>query len=164
MVKKWGRNGQFLACEKYPKCKVSMPLEGEHEENQKLAQGIICDLCGAPMSVKVGRFGKFYGCTNYPKCKGIKPITLGIKCPKCEEGELLERRGGKAKRLFYGCSRYPDCDFISNYFPVREVCKECGNNYLVKKTSKKDGDYLECPSCKAKSEIQVEKLKEESVS
>lgn len=161
MLKKWGRNGQFLACEKYPKCKASMPLEGEHEENKKLAEGVICDQCGAPMAVKVGRFGKFYGCTNYPKCKGIKPITLGIKCPKCEEGELLERRGGKAKRIFYGCSKYPDCDFISNYLPVREICKSCGNNYLVKKSTKKDGDFLECPSCKAKSEIPAEKPKDE---
>ncbi|KXK02572.1 MAG: DNA topoisomerase I [Chlorobi bacterium OLB4] len=160
MVKKWGRNGQFLACEKYPKCKASMPLLEEHEENQKLAEGVTCDLCGAPMAVKVGKFGKFYGCTNYPKCNGIKPITLGIKCPKCETGDLLERRGGKLKRLFYGCSRYPDCDFISNYLPVRQVCDNCNNNYLVKKFTKKDGDFLECPVCKSKTLLKSE-IKEE---
>jgi DNA topoisomerase I len=158
MVKKWGRNGQFMACERYPSCKASMPLEEEHAENKELAKGVKCDLCGSDMAVKVGRYGKFYGCTNYPKCKGIKPITLGIKCPKCKEGEILERRGGKAKRLFYGCTRYPDCDFISNYKPVIQNCEQCGSNYLVQKHTKKDGDFLECPNCKAKYDI-----KEDSV-
>ncbi|MCB0721880.1 MAG: type I DNA topoisomerase [Ignavibacteriae bacterium] len=156
MVKKWGRNGQFMACERYPTCKASMPLEEEHAEHKELAKGVTCDLCGADMVVKVGRYGKFYGCSNYPKCKGIKPITLGIKCPKCNEGEILERRGGKAKRLFYGCTRYPDCDFISNYKPVIQNCESCESNYLVKKTTKKDGDFLECPNCKAKYEIKEE--------
>lgn len=156
MVKKWGRNGQFMACEKYPTCKASMPLEEEHAEHKELAKGVTCDLCGADMVVKVGRYGKFYGCSNYPKCKGIKPITLGIKCPKCKEGEILERRGGKAKRLFYGCTRYPDCDFISNYKPVIQKCEACDSEYLVKKTTKKDGDFLECPNCKAKYELKEE--------
>lgn len=156
MVKKWGRNGQFMACEKYPKCKCSMPLEEEHEENIKIAEGVKCDLCGADMVVKAGRFGKFYGCTNYPKCKGVKPITLGIKCPKCKEGEIVERKGGRGRRTFYGCTRYPDCDFITNYMPVIQDCTNCGNNYLVKKTTKKDGDFLECPQCKTKFEIKTE--------
>ena len=145
-----------MACERYPTCKASMPLEEEHAEHKELAKGVTCDLCGADMVVKVGRYGKFYGCSNYPKCKGIKPITLGIKCPKCNEGEILERRGGKAKRLFYGCTRYPDCDFISNYKPVIQNCESCESNYLVKKTTKKDGDFLECPNCKAKYEIKEE--------
>ena len=38
-----------------------------------------------------GRFGEFIGCTNYPKCKYTRPITLGIKCPKCNEGEFVRR-------------------------------------------------------------------------
>jgi DNA topoisomerase-1 len=162
MVKKWGRNGQFMACERYPKCKCSMPLEEEHQENVKIAEGVKCDLCGADMVVKAGRFGKFYGCTNYPKCKGVKPITLGIKCPKCKEGEIVERKGGKGRRTFYGCTRYPDCDFITNYMPVIQDCTNCGNNYLVKKTTKKDGDFLECPQCKTKFDIKKEETAEVS--
>lgn len=161
MVRKWGRNGEFMACEKYPKCKCSMPLPEEQQENQQLAEGVKCDKCGADMLVKVGKFGKFYGCSNYPKCNGIKPITLGIKCPKCGKGEILQRRGGKAKRIFYGCTNYPECDFITNYLPVIENCKECGNNYLVKKSTKKDGDFLECPQCKAKYPIKEETVTQE---
>ncbi len=157
MIKKWGRNGQFLTCERYPKCKATQSVE-EHPSEPKVAGNIKCDLCGADMLEKVGRYGKFYGCSNYPKCKGIKPMTLGIKCPKCNEGELVSRRGGKTKRQFYGCSRYPDCDFIENSLPVLEKCPNCDNNYLVSKETKKDGKFLYCPKCKTKAVLEeVEK-------
>jgi DNA topoisomerase-1 len=152
MIKKWSRNGQFLSCERYPECKGALSLDEPDEKEKELAKGTMCNLCGGQMVIKVGRYGKFYGCSNYPKCKGIKPITLGIKCPKCNEGEIVQR-SGKTKRgrsVFFGCSRYPDCDFISNTKPVIQKCEECGNEYLLKKTSKKEGDYLECPKCKAK--------------
>lgn len=149
MLKKWGRNGQFLTCEKYPKCKATQSVD-EPKSETKPAQNIKCDLCGADMLEKVGRYGRFYGCSNYPKCKGIKPMTLGIKCPKCNDGELIQRRGGKTKRQFYGCSKYPDCDFIENSLPILQKCPECENNYLLSKETKKDGKFLQCPKCKAK--------------
>jgi len=149
MLKKWGRNGQFLTCEKYPKCKATQSVDEQPSET-KVAQNIKCDLCGADMLEKVGRYGRFYGCSNYPKCKGIKPMTLGIKCPKCNDGELIQRRGGKTKRQFYGCSKYPACDFIENSLPILQKCPECENNYLLSKETKKDGKFLQCPKCKAK--------------
>lgn len=149
MLKKWGRNGQFLTCERYPKCKATQSVE-EQSTEVKVAQNVKCDLCGADMLEKVGRYGRFYGCSNYPKCKGVKPMTLGIKCPKCGEGELIQRRGGKTKRQFYGCSRYPDCDFIENSLPILEKCPGCGNNYMLSKETKKDGKFLQCPKCKTK--------------
>jgi DNA topoisomerase-1 len=117
-----------------------------------------CDKCGAGMILRVGKFGKFYGCSNYPKCNGVKPFTLGIKCPKCTDGEIIERKGGRMRRVFFGCSKYPNCDFISNYEPVIQECESCKNGYLIKKSSKKDGEHLECPACKVKikgnSEVQ----------
>ena len=149
MLKKWGRNGQFLTCEKYPKCKATQSVDEPLSET-KVVQNMKCDLCGADMLEKVGRYGRFYGCSNYPKCKGIKPMTLGIKCPKCNEGELIQRRGGKSKRQFYGCSKYPNCDFIENSLPILQKCPECDNNYLLSKETKKDGKFLQCPKCKAK--------------
>ena len=81
------------------------------------------------------------------------PITLGIKCPKCGEGEIVERKTQKSKKKFYGCSRYPDCDFISNYKPVMKECESCGNPYLLEKYTKKKGSYLECPECKHKTAV-----------
>src|SRR5205085_7842956 len=41
------------------------------------------------------------------------PVPTGVACPKCKEGELMERRG-KFGRPFYGCNRYPKCDYITN--------------------------------------------------
>jgi len=162
MVKKWSRNGQFLSCERFPKCKGALPLEQPNEKELEAAKGTICDKCGAAMTIKVGKYGKFYGCTNYPKCDGIKPITLGITCPKCKQGEILQRRA-KRGRYFYGCTRYPECDFIANTMPVIQECLNCGNGYLLQKSSKKDGDYLECPQCKSRTELAKESKKEEAV-
>ncbi|MBN1634458.1 MAG: type I DNA topoisomerase [Ignavibacteria bacterium] len=153
MLKKWGRNGLFLTCERYPKCKASMNDEDVNTVQEK-AEGVICDKCGAGMILRIGRFGKFFGCSNYPKCSGTKPFTLGIKCPKCNEGDISLKMT-KNKRIFYGCTKYPDCNFITNYEPIIKECKKCGNNYLEKKKDKEGNYYLQCPSCKAKYEIET---------
>jgi DNA topoisomerase-1 len=154
MLIKWGRNGRFLSCSKYPKCKNAQPLPGEQQEYQELAEGKFCNLCGKPMVVKSSKYGKFLGCSGYPDCKNIQPITLGIKCPKCKEGEILARKALKSKKTFYGCTRYPDCDFISNSKPRETKCEMCGNSYMLEKYSKKKGEYLECPECKHKVETE----------
>ena len=39
-----------------------------------------------------------------------------MKCPKCSEGEVVERRvsRGRARgKVFWGCNRYPKCDYAS---------------------------------------------------
>lgn len=153
MMIKWGRNGRFLSCSKYPKCKNAKPLPGEQQEHDELAEGKFCSVCGAPMVVKSSKYGKFLGCSRYPECKNIMPITLGIKCPKCGEGEIVERKAQKSRKKFYGCSRYPDCDFIANSKPVDTKCESCGSQYMLEKYSKKKGSYLECPECKHKITI-----------
>jgi len=155
MIKKWSRNGQFLSCERFPKCKGALPIEPPNAKEVEVAKGIKCDKCGADMQIKVGRYGKFYGCTNYPKCDGIKPVTLGIPCPKCKKGEILVRKA-KRGRHFYGCTSYPDCDFITNFPPVIQNCTNCDSNYLLKKSNRNDGDFLECPQCKTKFDLKEE--------
>jgi len=155
MIIKWGRNGRFLSCSGYPKCKNAQPLPGEQEEHEEIAEGKMCNLCGAQMVVKSSKFGKFLGCSRYPECRNIQPITLGIKCPKCSDGEIVERRAMKTKKVFYGCSRYPDCDFISNNRPRIEKCEMCGSEYMLEKFSRKKGNYIECPNCKHKVELEV---------
>lgn len=79
-----------------------------------------CELCGKPMVIKSGRFGQFLACSGFPECKNTKPIikSLGITCPKCKKGEIIEKRT-KKNRKFYGCSRYPDCDYASWKKPVK---------------------------------------------
>lgn len=147
IIIKWGRNGRFMACSGYPTCKNTKPLPGEQQQNAHMA-GMKCELCGGEMIVKGGRFGAFMGCSNYPTCTNTKPISIGVQCPKCTDGYVIERKT-KRKRIFYGCSRYPDCDFASWDKPVSQKCDTCGNVYMVIKHTATRGEYLLCPSCKA---------------
>jgi DNA topoisomerase I len=155
MIIKWGRNGRFMACTGYPSCKTTKPLPGEQEQNSHLAN-MKCELCGGDMIIKGGKFGAFMGCSNYPNCRNTKPLSIGVECPKCKDGYVIERKT-KRKRIFYGCSRYPDCDFASWNKPVSQLCDTCGNSYMVLKYTQTRGEYLSCPSCKA------EVAKEEAV-
>jgi len=150
MVIRWGRNGKFMACSAFPKCKNTKPLEGPAEPE---ATDEICEKCGSPMVIKTGRFGKFLACSNYPTCKNTKPLSTGIKCPKegCD-GDIIERRSKRGK-VFYGCSKYPKCDFVSWDKPVNQPCLECGNNYVVEKYTKAKGSFLRCPVCKHETAI-----------
>lgn len=156
MVIKVSRNGRFLACSNYPECKTTKPLpKGNKEQRDEpvIAEGVTCEICGKPMYLRSSKFGKFYGCTDYPNCKGIKPYTIGIKCPKCGEGELSERYSPKSHKSFWGCTRYPECNFITNYQPVNVTCPSCGHKTMEIHFKKVDNEwqkYLFCPDCKAK--------------
>jgi DNA topoisomerase I len=143
MALKRGRFGAFLACTGYPDCKTTRRLvEGTriaHEPDEPLEEK--CTLCGNHLIKKSGRFGQFIGCSGYPKCKYTRPITMGIKCPKCNEGEFVRRgsagKGGRGRpRVFYGCSRYPDCDFTTPHMPLAEPCPKCGAPFIVEKKTK----------------------------
>ncbi|MFA5872276.1 MAG: type I DNA topoisomerase [Parcubacteria group bacterium] len=126
LIMKFGRFGKFIACLKYPECKYTEKTAEEQKEEAENS-GEVCEKCGAPMVVKRGRFGAFLGCSKYPECKSIKSIAkkTGVKCPKCHEGDILERKSKKG-RLFYGCSKYPDCDFSLWNKPTGEICPKCG--------------------------------------
>ncbi|MFA6234485.1 MAG: type I DNA topoisomerase [Bacteroidota bacterium] len=144
MIIRWGRNGKFLACSGYPECKNAKPLPGE-ADRMKLDEK--CPDCNHDLQLKQSRYGKFIGCSNYPDCKFTRPITLGFKCPKCTEGEVLQRMT-KTKRTFYGCTRYPDCDFTSWDRPVPQACPSCKNSFILAKYTQKKGEFLKCPECK----------------
>lgn len=106
----------------------------------------ICDKCGRPMVYKLGRFGKFLACSGFPECRNTKPIIkdIGVTCPKCKEGHIVERRSKKG-RVFYGCDRYPECDFVSWDRPSPIPCPKCGS-LLVEKRNKQGGK-LQCTAC-----------------
>ncbi|WP_220739777.1 type I DNA topoisomerase [Leuconostoc miyukkimchii] len=94
-----------------------------------------CEICGAPMIVKMGRYGKFYACARFPDCRNTQTIIkeIGLPCPKCHKGQIIERKT-KRQRTFYGCSRYPDCDFVSWDKPTSETLADG----TTPKTSEKD--------------------------
>jgi DNA topoisomerase-1 len=145
MVVKVDKYGKYLACSNV-ECSFTMafPTDGELEKVRE------CPECGGRLILRRGRFGKFYGCENYPTCKYTESITTGIKCPKCSEGELVERKS-KRKRTFYGCSNYPKCDFILWDKPIEKPCPECRYPLIVKPNRKTSSGY-KCPKCGAKIE------------
>ncbi len=147
MVIKVGRFGKFLACSNYPECKNIKSLKEMAAQNQEPEYtGETCEKCGARTLYREGKFGRFIGCERYPDCDFVKNITLGVGCPKCKEGEIVERKSRRGK-LFYGCSRYPDCDFVSWYKPIPEECPNKDSAYMEKRYSVKKGNYLKCPQC-----------------
>lgn len=81
LVKKKGRNGEFIGCSNFPECKFTKNIVKEI--------GVKCPKCDGRIIEKITKRGKvFYGCENYPKCDWSswnKPT--GDKCPKC--GDLM---------------------------------------------------------------------------
>jgi DNA topoisomerase-1 len=106
--------------------------------------GQLCEKCGRPMVIKLGRFGKFIACSGFPECRNSQPFLekIGVPCPQCHEGEIVERRSKKG-RTFYGCSRYPECDFSAWNKPVNIACAKCGS-YMVEAGRK---GQIRCPKC-----------------
>jgi DNA topoisomerase-1 len=141
---KSGRFGPFIACTNYPACKYTKPLKREKAPDRPTDE--VCQVCGAPMVIKTGRYGEFLACTRYPECKHTRPIPLGVTCPKCGQGGLVERRTRRG-RSFFGCNRYPECDFSTWYRPVPAPCPQCGFVGVERRSTKARGEYRRCLKC-----------------
>ena len=93
MVIRMGRNGKFLACSGYPKCRNAKPLDGE-KKTAKKADPIVtdrkCEKCGKPMVLRSSARGEFLGCSGYPKCRTIVTVTP-------EEIEQIKQANTKKK-------------------------------------------------------------------
>lgn len=129
----------------------SKRLEKAEEEIEELEikdepAGIDCEKCGHEMVYKMGRFGKFLACSNFPDCRNTKPILkkVGVKCPKCKEGNIVERRS-KKRRIFYGCDTFPNCDFVSWDKPIDKKCPDCESILTERKTKKQT--TIKCINC-----------------
>ncbi|MCU1292221.1 MAG: topoisomerase, partial [Bryobacterales bacterium] len=159
MVLKKGRFGQFFACSGYPDCKTTKQIGGEQRKDVALEEK--CPTCENNLVQKFGRYGEFVACSNYPTCKYVKQKTIGVPCPNCSEGEIVERRS-KRGRTFYGCNRYPECDFVAWGKPIPEKCPECGSSYLIEKYLK-GGSVAQCPNSECKYKHPLEVVAESSV-
>ena len=220
MMIKFGRFGQFLACENYPECQSTREVGSKKAEadgagsgeGEKAEEVPACELCGREMALKKGRFGAFYGCTGYPECKNIRKIAKGdqkpaappvpldeicpkdganlvrrqgrfgefISCsnyPKCDYikretvgvtcskdgGEIVVKKSRRGK-VFYGCANYPKCDVVFWDKPVNEVCPNCGAQFLLEKTTKKEGTFRYCQTegCEYKMPVESTESKDAS--
>jgi len=134
------------------------PFEKQIEEKQKTIKKAdviqdkteeVCDLCGAPMVVKLGRNGKFLSCSKYPECKNAKPLgkidaktgeakaapkMTDEKCEKCGS-PMVVRKGRYGE--FLACSAYPKCKNTKPLAPAIKVkCPKCGSPLTEKRTKK----------------------------
>jgi len=146
MVLKRGRFGTFMACTGYPECKTTRRLDSVQKKPDTPLEEK-CPDCGRNLLLRNGRFGEFISCSGYPECKYIKQNLIGVKCPECGVGEIVEKKARRGN-FFYGCNQYPKCDFTAANKPVAEKCPECGSPYLMEKTTK-EGTFLICPNSKA---------------
>ena len=149
LIKKFGRNGPFLACPGYPECRFTRPLNPDEEPQ---ATSETCPTCGSVMMLRRGRYGRFLACSRYPECKTTRPVPTGVPCarPGCSGG-LVEKRSRRGK-IFYGCDRYPDCDFAVWDRPVARPCPACKSPFLVEKETKTHGPHLYCPECRHRTD------------
>jgi len=153
MVIRWGRMGEFLACEKFPECKNTLDFrrdeagkilpvkkEGPEPSDEK------CEKCGLPMVYRTGKFGRFLACSGYPKCKNVRATTTGVACPRegCD-GEIIQKISKNGK-VFYSCNRYPKCKIALWDRPVNRTCPLCGSPFLLEKNTKALGPHLKCPN------------------
>ncbi len=79
LVIKWSRNGKFLACQGFPDCKYTEPLE----KTVPVETDEICDMCGHRCDAVGKRVTVFLGC----------PITLNAETPnRVNRSELSAER------------------------------------------------------------------------
>ncbi|MGB5696218.1 MAG: type I DNA topoisomerase [Polyangiales bacterium] len=171
LVKRWGRNGPFIGCTKYPECRYTLNIgpDGEVEpaKEPELTE-YDCHECGAKMNKRWGRNGWFLGCSRYPECKHTRAVPLGYKCPKCKTGDIVPIKAKGRGRPFYGCTNYRSeepCDFRVWQEPVGEKCPKCGSDFLVPLGGKKN-PKLKCPNdtCDYERSYDPDELREQGES
>jgi len=122
---KFGKNGRFLSCVRYPECDYASPVDRDGTPRPNVEGiNVACHKCGAAMTKRTGRFGPFLGCSNYGNketpCDGIlniekkgkvvapsqPPMVTDLACTACER-PLNLRNGLKGPWL--SCSGFPKC-------------------------------------------------------
>ncbi|MBM3298883.1 MAG: type I DNA topoisomerase [Deltaproteobacteria bacterium] len=152
-----GRYGLFMGCSTYPECDYTVNISKEKAPTKEpKPSGETCE-CGAPMVIREGRSGPFLSCSRYPECKIARPLSTGVRCPKCEVGEMAERRSKKGRK-FFSCYRYPQCDYSLWNRPVGVACPnpKCNSPIMEERFNKGGSSFLQCPQCKHRVENKQE--------
>ena len=127
MMIKWGRNGKFLACPRYPECKNALPLTSEGEpapRTEPVLTAYACPKCGSPTLQKTGPYGPYIDCAQREakKCDFRAGVPAGVPCPEePENGQLVEKRTRRG--IFYGCWNYPLCSYTTNTLEPGRMAK-----------------------------------------
>ena len=120
----------------------------------------------------LGTIKQFTDCSGYPRCKFIKkkekpaPISTGVKCPVCGEGEIVERVSGRGRSRgakFYACDRYPTCKTTYSGIPLSEKCSVCGAPMIevsqVNPETKEEIKIIRCGNEKCSTNAKTKKKK-----
>jgi DNA topoisomerase-1 len=146
MIKKYGRNGIFLACPRYPDCKATQPYDQAEVETTDE----ICEKCQGPMVVKRGRFGRFPGLLELPGLQEHAART-GSACPARRRTAAASspRSGASAARCSTAATSGRRATSPRGTGRCRWSVPQCGNPFMSQKESKSKGSFLRCPKCKA---------------
>jgi DNA topoisomerase-1 len=161
-----GRRGRFIGCDNYPECDYTRNVNEDADAEPETVDRK-CPECGSDLIIRHGKYGKFIGCSGYPNCRYIEPLEkpkdMGVLCPECKQGNMLERKSRRGK-IFYSCERYPDCTYAVWNQPINEKCPECGWPMLTLKTTKRHGTQKVCPQddCKYIEDVDDEDLEEQA--
>jgi DNA topoisomerase-1 len=147
LVYRFGKNGRFLSCARYPDCDYACPVDREGRPRPATHANVACPKCGGPMMKRTGRFGVFLGCLRYGDknnpCDGIlnvdrkghvvapsqPPLVVEeLKCEKCQSPMNL-RSGIRGPWL--GCSRFPKCRGRMAWTKVDEAVRKRLENELA---------------------------------
>jgi len=123
-VYRFGKNGRFLSCSRYPDCDYAAPVDREGKPRPIETSEVACPECGRPMIKRTGRFGAFLGCSGYgakenpcsgivkldkaghPVAPAVPPLETSIPCAKCQSP--LQLRNG-VRGPWLSCSAFPKC-------------------------------------------------------
>lgn len=178
MVYRLGKNGRFLSCSGYPKCRGAHNVDPEGKIVAPVKSSEPCALCGKDMILRRSRMGPFLGCAGYPDCTNTQPCMddgtplrkveasdLKVSCPECDGPmEVKFARG----RSFMGCGKYPKCKataplpegvYVEKPKPedAGARCDKCGRPIVIRKSRR--GPFLSCsgfPKCR--NAMPMEKL------
>ncbi|MBK7403768.1 MAG: topoisomerase DNA-binding C4 zinc finger domain-containing protein [Phycisphaerales bacterium] len=127
LVYRFGKNGRFLSCSRYPDCNYAAPVDRDGRPRTIDVVNVRCPKTGRPMARRTGRFGPFLatilpeGVDGKPGGEGIilnldkkghvtapsqPPIETDLECEKC--GRPLNLRNG-VRGPWLGCSGFPKC-------------------------------------------------------
>jgi len=164
LVIRFGKAGEFLGCNNFPKCTFTSNFKRNDAGQIELVSAPepvvleqTCPQCGKPLRKLIGKFGPFTACSGYPECKYILRETASFVCPQCKKGQIIKRRwrGG----TLWGCTQYPACQFAIFGDIEDTVCPKCKAPYLLKKVDKDGTITLSCAQkdCSYKKVISPDK-------
>jgi DNA topoisomerase-1 len=152
MVIKWGRNGKFFACPRFPECRNSLPMDAEGnpvsvEPPQETEYR--CPKCGSATIRKTGPYGPYIDCVQREtgKCDFRAGVPVGVPCPEePETGQLVEKRTPRG--VFYGCWNYPNCSYTTNSLEPGKIMsarppaeREAANKRLQERSARGKAAY-----------------------